>query len=114
MACFGVCVALPQVDWRGILLLFLVTAWGIRLATYLAVRAAGRGEDRRYAEIRANQGPMFKFTSLFIIYLLQALLALIISAAFVPILESAAPWRLILTGLCAESSPFLFLMLICR
>ena len=57
MVCFGVCIALPQLEWRGILLLLLVTAWGIRLATYLAVRAAGRGEDRRYAEIRANQGP---------------------------------------------------------
>ncbi len=101
MACFGVCVALPKLEWRGILLLLLVTAWGIRLATYLAVRAAGRGEDRRYAEIRANQGPRFKFTSLFIIYLLQALLALIICAAFVPIVESAAPWRLIDSALFA-------------
>ena len=101
MACFGICIALPQVEWRGTLLLLLVTAWGIRLATYLAVRAAGRGEDRRYAEIRANQGPMFKFTSLFIIYLMQALLALIISAAFAPILDSTAPWRLIDSALFA-------------
>ena len=101
MVCFGVCIALPQLDWRAILLLLLVTVWGIRLATYLAVRAAGRGEDRRYAEIRANQGPLFKFTSLFIIYLLQALLALAISAAFLPIVEYAGPWRLIDSALFA-------------
>ena len=101
IACFGVCVALPQLEWRGILLLLLVTAWGIRLATFLAVRAVGREEDRRYAAIRANQGPSFKFTSLFIIYLLQAMIALIICAAFVPIVESAAPWRLIDSALFA-------------
>ena len=101
IACFGVCVALPQLEWRGILLLSLVTAWGIRLATFLAVRAVGREEDRRYAAIRANQGPSFKFTSLFIIYLLQAMIALIICAAFVPIVESAAPWRLIDSALFA-------------
>ena len=101
MVCFGVCIALPQLDWRAILLLLLVTVWGIRLATFLAVRAAGREEDRRYAEIRANQGPCFKFTSLFIIYLLQAMIALIISAAFVPIVEYAGPWRLIDSALFA-------------
>ena len=101
MVCFGVCVALPQLEWRGILLLLLVAVWGIRLATYLAVRAAGRSEDRRYTEIRANQGPLFKFTSLFIIYLLQALLALVISAAFLPIVEYAGPWRLIDSALFA-------------
>ena len=101
MVCFGVCIALPQLDWRAILLLLLVTVWGIRLATYLAVRAAGREEDRRYAEIRANQGPLFKFTSLFIIYLLQAMIALAISAAFLPIVEYAGPWRLIDSALFA-------------
>lgn len=101
MVCFGVCLAMPELEWRGTLLLLLVTAWGIRLATYLAGRSAGRGEDRRYAEIRANQGPQFKFTSLFIIYLLQALLALVISAAFLPIVESTAPWRLVDSALFA-------------
>ena len=42
IACFGVCVALPKLEWRGILLLLLVTVWGIRLATYLATRLAIR------------------------------------------------------------------------
>ena len=62
MVCMSMCLATPQLDLRGLLLLLLVTAWGVRLATHLSTRCAGRGEDRRYAEIRANQGPKFKFT----------------------------------------------------
>ena len=85
-------LALSEPSVRATLLLSLVTVWAIRLATHLSVRSAGRGEDRRYAEIRISQGSRFKFTSLFVIYLLQALIALLISAAFLPILESPARW----------------------
>ena len=99
MVCMSICLATPQLDLRGLLLLLLVTAWGVRLATHLSIRCAGRGEDRRCAEIRANQGPKFKFSSLFVIYLLQALLALTISAVFFPIVESNAPWRILDTAL---------------
>ena len=85
-------LALSAPSVRATLLLSLVTVWAIRLATHLSVRSSGRGEDRRYAEIRIRQGSRFKFTSLFVIYLLQALIALLISAAFLPILESPAHW----------------------
>ncbi len=101
MVCVSVCLTMPNLSLRATLLLVLITVWAIRLATHLSIRSAGRGEDRRYAEIRANQGPRFKFTSLFIIYLLQALFALVISAAFLPIIESTASWSIVDTSLFA-------------
>ena len=101
MVCISMCLTMPNLSLRATLLLVLITVWAIRLATHLSIRSAGRGEDRRYAEIRVSQGSRFKFASLFVIYLLQALLALLISAAFLPILESPAPWTNIDTILFA-------------
>ena len=94
-------LTLPEPSVRATLLLSLVTVWAIRLATHLSVRSAGRSEDRRYAEIRVSQGSRFKLASLFVIYLLQALIALLISAAFLPILESPARWTSFDTALFA-------------
>jgi steroid 5-alpha reductase family enzyme len=39
---------------RGWLVVALVAVWGVRLATHIARRNAGRGEDPRYAEIHAR------------------------------------------------------------
>lgn len=93
MACVSMFISAESVTLRGGLLILVVAAWSVRLATYLAARAAGRGEDRRYAEIRARYGAAFRYSSLVIIFLLQALLALIISAVFYPIITSQLPWR---------------------
>ncbi|RPG30100.1 MAG: DUF1295 domain-containing protein [Gammaproteobacteria bacterium TMED92] len=93
MACVSMFISSESVTLRGSLLILVVTAWSVRLATYLAARAAGRGEDRRYAEIRARYGATFRYSSLVIIFLMQALLALIISAVFYPIITSQLPWR---------------------
>ncbi len=95
MACLSLLHDSASVTLRGGLVLLIVTAWGVRLATHLAVRAAGRGEDRRYAEIRARYGASFRYSSLGLIFLLQALMALLISSIFYPIVSSQTPWRLI-------------------
>ena len=95
MACLSLLHDSASVTLRGGLVLLIVTAWGVRLATHLAVRAAGRGEDRRYAEIRARYGASFRYSSLGLIFLLQALMALLISSIFYPIASSQTPWRLI-------------------
>ena len=92
MACASFIVQSDNLTLRACILLLIVTTWGVRLATHLAARAAGRGEDRRYAEIRARQGTSFRYTSLGIIFLMQALLALVISGVFYPIITSQAPW----------------------
>ena len=104
MACLSLSSNAAPLTLRGGLLLLIVTAWGVRLATYLAARAAGRGEDRRYAEIRARYGESFRYTSLGMIFLLQAFLALLISSIFYPIVVSQTPWRFIDTVLLAAAT----------
>ena len=46
-------------SWRQGLVLGLVSVWGIRLSSYIAVRNLGRGEDRRYARWRNEGGKKF-------------------------------------------------------
>ena len=72
-----------QAGWtgtRGIAVLALVVAWGVRLAAYITWRNWGHGEDRRYQQIRARNQPNFAFKSLYLIFALQMLLAWIVSA----------------------------------
>jgi steroid 5-alpha reductase family enzyme len=54
-------------------------AWGLRLALHLGVRARGRGEDARYAAMRAEHGDAWAARSLVTVFQLQAALAWIIS-----------------------------------
>lgn len=64
---------------RSVLLVVLVTAWGLRLAVYLAWRKAGEGEDRRYRAMRDRHGKGFQFSSLFVVFGLQAVIMWIVS-----------------------------------
>ena len=64
---------------RGLLVLVLVSVWGFRLALHITVRSWGHGEDRRYQAIRARNEPGFAFKSLYLVFVLQAVLAWIIS-----------------------------------
>lgn len=64
---------------RAMLVLFLVALWALRLSIYITWRNHGQPEDYRYQEIRANNEPGFRYKSLYIVFILQALLALIIS-----------------------------------
>ncbi|RPI12584.1 MAG: DUF1295 domain-containing protein [Lysobacterales bacterium] len=66
-------------DARTALVVFVITAWGLRLATYLAWRNRGHEEDRRYAAIRSRNEPGFAWKSLYLIFGFQALLAWIVS-----------------------------------
>lgn len=65
---------------RTYLVLILVTLWAVRLSGYLTWRNWGPHEDHRYANIRKNNEPHFWFSSLYIVFGLQALLAWVISA----------------------------------
>ena len=64
---------------RAVLVLALVTLWALRLSVYITWRNWGHGEDRRYQAIRLRNEPHFAFKSLYLVFVLQALLAWIIS-----------------------------------
>jgi steroid 5-alpha reductase family enzyme len=59
--------------------LAMVAAWGVRLAVHIAVRGRGRGEDRRYANMRQAAGGAFWWISLFKVFLLQATLVALLA-----------------------------------
>jgi steroid 5-alpha reductase family enzyme len=64
---------------RKLLVLALVTLWGLRLALHLARRNLGQGEDPRYREMRERNGPRWWLLSLPYVFVLQALLAWVIA-----------------------------------
>jgi len=64
---------------RSVLILGLVTVWGLRLAIYITWRNWGHGEDRRYAAIRSRNQPNFSIKSLYLVFALQSVLAWLIS-----------------------------------
>lgn len=65
---------------RKMLLLLLVTAWGLRLFIYLFWRNVGKGEDFRYQEFRRSYGPdRYWWISYFQTFLLQGILIMIVS-----------------------------------
>lgn len=68
-----------SINGFGLAVVGLVALWSLRLSAYITYRSHGQPEDRRYRAIRANHQPNFAFKSLFLVFLLQGLLAWIIS-----------------------------------
>jgi steroid 5-alpha reductase family enzyme len=64
---------------RQVLVTLLIFIWGVRLATHIALRNKGKGEDFRYAQWRKDWGKWFFIRSFFQIYMLQGFLLLIIA-----------------------------------
>lgn len=69
---------------RGLCMALIGSAWALRLCIYITWRNWGHGEDRRYQAIRARNQPNFGFKSLYLVFALQAVLAWIVSAPFLP------------------------------
>ncbi|MBK7132030.1 MAG: DUF1295 domain-containing protein [Bacteroidales bacterium] len=68
-------------ETRKMILLTLVTIWGLRLSVYLAWRNIGKGEDFRYREFRKKYGEnRYWWVSFFQTFLLQGVLMWLISA----------------------------------
>jgi steroid 5-alpha reductase family enzyme len=66
---------------RKIIIMSLVSIWGLRLSAYLAWRNYGKGEDFRYREFRKKYGEnRYWWVSFFQTFLLQGILMWLISA----------------------------------
>jgi steroid 5-alpha reductase family enzyme len=66
---------------RKIILMTLVSTWGLRLSIYLGWRNIGKGEDPRYQKFRRDYGESrYWWISFFQIFLLQGILMWLISA----------------------------------
>jgi len=64
---------------RKMLLVWMVTLWGGRLAIYLFIRNHGKGEDPRYVAMRKRRGDTFGVQSLWLVFGLQGVLMWIVS-----------------------------------
>ena len=73
---------------RHSIVILLLTAWALRLAFHITWRNWGQEEDSRYQDIRSNNQPNFEFKSLYIVFLLQAFLAVIVALPLMSIFSS--------------------------
>jgi steroid 5-alpha reductase family enzyme len=76
---------------RMSIVLWLLAIWAFRLALYITARNAGHGEDRRYQDIRKRNDPGFAWKSLYLVFLLQAVLAWIVSLPLLGAMAALAP-----------------------
>jgi steroid 5-alpha reductase family enzyme len=76
---------------RGMIVLTLVLAWGIRLSAYITWRNRGEPEDARYAAMRLKYSPGFPLKSLAIVFLLQGMLAWIVSLPLLAAITGSRP-----------------------
>jgi len=79
------------------LLLAMTSVWGVRLAAYLLWRNWGKGEDRRYAEMRKHHGERFGWVSLVTVFMLQGTLLVWIALPLevAAVAKSSAPLGLL-------------------
>lgn len=64
---------------RGLLILFLVILWGMRLATHICIRNRGKPEDPRYRKWKEEWGRHAVIRAFLQVFLFQGLLIVIIS-----------------------------------
>ena len=64
---------------RKVFITSLAAIWGLRLASYIGWRNAGKGEDFRYQAMRKRHGDRFAFVSLLTVFVLQGVLMWVIS-----------------------------------
>jgi len=94
---------------RAVLVLVLVTVWALRLAVHITWRNRGHGEDRRYQAIRARNEPYFVIKSLYLVFLLQAVLAWIVSLPLLGAILGTSPITLLdYAGVALWAVGFLF------
>lgn len=76
---------------RAVWVVALTTMWGLRLAVHLALRNWNAPEDHRYQAIRARNNPGFTWKSLYLVFGLQAVLALVVATPLYAAIAAAQP-----------------------
>jgi steroid 5-alpha reductase family enzyme len=71
-------LAAASISIRGLLVLSLVTLWGMRLSLHIGLRNRGKSEDPRYRKWREEWGPHATTRAFFQVFLLQGFLAVVI------------------------------------
>jgi len=79
----------------ALLIAVLVSLWGLRLSGYLFWRNWGQPEDYRYQAMRKKHGNRFPIVSLFTVFILQGLLALVIALPVQVGIATAQGWSLL-------------------
>ncbi len=80
-------VLVPGDSLRFKVMAALLVVWAVRLAIYVSWRNWGHGEDKRYTVIRERNEPNFAVKSVYLVFVLQAVLAWLVS---LPLLAAAA------------------------
>ncbi|TXT65440.1 MAG: Steroid 5-alpha reductase [Promethearchaeota archaeon] len=88
-------------DFRQIIITILVTIWGIRLGTYVTIRNWGKGEDKRYQNMRERWGDKVLINSLLRIYLFQGLIIFLVVSpvSYINVVDNPAIWWLDFIGI---------------
>jgi steroid 5-alpha reductase family enzyme len=81
----------PDPGPRALCVLLFAAVWGLRLSGYITWRNWGEGEDFRYAAMRERNDPGFWFKSLYIVFLLQAAIAWVVSLPLMGAVTGLAP-----------------------
>ena len=76
---------------RDSVVLVLLTAWALRLAWHIGARNIGHGEDFRYAKWRRERGASWWWFSYFKVFVLQAVIAWIVSMPLYYAITSPTP-----------------------
>ena len=79
---------------RSTFIIVLVALWALRLSAYITWRNRGEAEDARYQAMRRKYSPNFAIKSLFIVFLLQGFIALIISLPLLAAITGSRPLNL--------------------
>jgi steroid 5-alpha reductase family enzyme len=74
----------PELSDRQVLVLVLLAIWSVRLSVFLGYRNFGKAEDWRYAAMRNKRGDSFSWRSIYVVYVLQAAIAMVIFAGLLP------------------------------
>jgi steroid 5-alpha reductase family enzyme len=106
-----VALTLPEHGPRAAGVLALAALWAVRLSAHITWRNHGAPEDHRYRAIRARNQPHFEWKSLYLVFVLQAVLAWIVALPLAAAVagSTALGWldaagaALVLFGLVFES-----------